>query len=77
VYNLVTGYGSIAGEAIRHASDVDMSPSPARPVPPAVSALGRRDSQAVALELGGKSANVVLPDADLTAAVKSVLAISC
>jgi aldehyde dehydrogenase (NAD+) len=71
VYNLVTGYGSIAGEAIATHPDVDMvSFTGSTGAGRRVSALAAETVKRVALELGGKSANVVLPDADLTAAVK-------
>ena len=71
MYNLVTGYGSIAGEAIATHPDVDMvSFTGSTGAGRRVSALAAETVKRVALELGGKSANVVLPDADLTAAVK-------
>jgi acyl-CoA reductase-like NAD-dependent aldehyde dehydrogenase len=72
VYNLVVGYGPTVGEAISAHPDIDMVSFTGS------TAAGRRVSQAaaatvkrVALELGGKSANVVLPDGNLTAAVKA------
>ncbi|MGH3320527.1 MAG: aldehyde dehydrogenase family protein [Streptosporangiaceae bacterium] len=71
VLNLVTGYGSTVGEAIARHPGVDMvsftgSVRSGR----RISELAARDVKKVALELGGKSANVVLPDADLATAVK-------
>lgn len=71
VLNLVPGTGPVVGEILAGHPDVDMvsltgSPAVGRRVGEVVSGrLGR-----VALELGGKSANVVLDDADLLAAVK-------
>jgi aldehyde dehydrogenase (NAD+) len=75
VYNLVVGYGPVVGEAIAAHPDVDMVSFTGS------TAAGKRVSQVasdtvkrVSLELGGKSANVVLADGDLTAAVKTGVA---
>jgi aldehyde dehydrogenase (NAD+) len=72
VYNLVVGYGPVVGEAMAAHRDIDMvsftgSTAAGKRVSQVASATVKR----VALELGGKSANVILPDADLTAAVKT------
>jgi len=71
VINLVTGTGPVVGEAIAAHSDVDMVSFTGS------TATGRRISHLAAdriarvtLELGGKSANVILEDADLATAVK-------
>jgi aldehyde dehydrogenase (NAD+) len=71
VLNLVTGTGPVVGAAIAGHPDVDMVSFTGS------TATGRAISHAaadriakVALELGGKSANVILDDADLTRAVK-------
>ncbi|WP_326563779.1 aldehyde dehydrogenase family protein [Micromonospora peucetia] len=71
VVNLVTGTGPVVGEAIAAHPDVDMVSFTGS------TATGRRISHLaadriarVALELGGKSANIVLDDADLATAVK-------
>jgi aldehyde dehydrogenase (NAD+) len=69
--NLVTGYGPVVGEAIAAHPGVDMvsftgSTRAGRRVAEVAAATVKK----VALELGGKSANVILPDADLTRAVK-------
>ena len=74
-FNLVTGTGPSVGEALAAHPDVDMvsftgSTRAGRRVSEVAAATVKR----VALELGGKSANVVLPDADLSAAVKVGLA---
>jgi acyl-CoA reductase-like NAD-dependent aldehyde dehydrogenase len=71
VYNLVSGSGAVVGEALAQHPDVDMvsftgSTRAGRRVSELASATVKR----VALELGGKSANVILDDADITAAVK-------
>jgi betaine-aldehyde dehydrogenase len=70
VFNLVTGFGPVVGEALAAHPDVDMvsftgSTRAGRRVSEVASATVKR----VALELGGKSANVILDDADLTTAV--------
>jgi aldehyde dehydrogenase (NAD+) len=71
VVNLVTGTGPVVGEAIAAHPGVDMISFTGS------TATGRRISHLaadriarVALELGGKSANVILDDADLATAVK-------
>ncbi|MDQ6847821.1 MAG: aldehyde dehydrogenase family protein [Candidatus Dormibacteraeota bacterium] len=71
VYNLVSGTGAVVGEALALHPDVDMvsftgSTRAGRRVSELASATVKR----VALELGGKSANVILDDADIAAAVK-------
>ncbi len=70
VFNLVTGAGPVVGEAIAAHRDVDMvsftgSTRAGRRVTEVAAATVKR----VALELGGKSANVILDDADLAVAV--------
>jgi acyl-CoA reductase-like NAD-dependent aldehyde dehydrogenase len=70
VFNLVTGFGPVVGEAIAAHPDVDMvsftgSTRAGKRVSEVASATVKR----VALELGGKSANVILDDADLAQAV--------
>ena len=69
VFNLVTGTGPVVGEAIAAHPDVDMvSFTGSTRAGQARDRAGRRrPSSAVALELGGKSANVILDDADLAA----------
>jgi aldehyde dehydrogenase (NAD+) len=74
VFNLVTGYGPVVGEALARHPDVDMvsftgSTRAGRRVSELASATVKR----VALELGGKSASVVLEDADLAAAVRGTI----
>ena len=70
VFNLVTGVGPVVGEALAAHPDVDMisftgSTRAGRRVSEVASATVKK----VALELGGKSANVILADADLAVAV--------
>jgi aldehyde dehydrogenase (NAD+) len=71
VLNVVTGTGSVVGAAIAGHPDVDMvsftgSTATGRAITHAAADRVAR----VALELGGKSANVILEDADVTRAVK-------
>jgi aldehyde dehydrogenase (NAD+) len=71
VVNLVPGYGTTVGEAIASHPDIDMvSFTGSTRAGTRVAALGAETVKKVALELGGKSANVILSDADLTRAVK-------
>jgi aldehyde dehydrogenase (NAD+) len=71
VLNVVSGRGPVAGQALVEHPDVDMISFTGS------TAIGRRIGataggalKRVALELGGKSANVILPGADLGRAVK-------
>jgi betaine-aldehyde dehydrogenase len=70
VFNLVTGLGPVVGEAIVTNPDVDMvSFTGSTRAGRRVSELAARTVKRVALELGGKSASIVLDDADLVKAV--------
>ncbi len=74
VFNLVTGYGPVVGEAMARHPDVDMvSFTGSTRAGKRVSELASATVKRVALELGGKSAAVVLDDADLAAAVKGTI----
>jgi aldehyde dehydrogenase (NAD+) len=71
VFNLVSGSGPVTGEAIAGHPEIDVvsftgSAAAGRRVAEIAAATPKR----VALELGGKSANLILPDADLATAVK-------
>ena len=71
VFSLVHGTGPVVGEALAAHPMVDMvSFTGSTRAGRRVSALAAETVKRVALELGGKSANVVLDDADLTRAVK-------
>ena len=71
VFNMVTGVGPIVGEAIANHPDVDMvSFTGSTRAGKRVGELCMQRVAKVALELGGKSANVVLPDADIEKAVQ-------
>jgi acyl-CoA reductase-like NAD-dependent aldehyde dehydrogenase len=72
VFNLVTGTGPVVGEALAAHPDVDMiSFTGSTRAGKRVSELAARNVKRVALELGGKSANIILDDADLERAVTS------
>ncbi|WP_432036211.1 aldehyde dehydrogenase family protein [Streptomyces cucumeris] len=71
VFNLVTGFGPVAGEALAAHEDVDLvSFTGSTAVGRRIGATAGAAVKRVALELGGKSANVILPGADLVKAVK-------
>jgi acyl-CoA reductase-like NAD-dependent aldehyde dehydrogenase len=75
VFNLVTGRGSVIGEALALHPDVDAisftgSTSAGRKVSEAAAGTIKR----VALELGGKSPNIILEDAELEPAIKDGVA---
>jgi aldehyde dehydrogenase (NAD+) len=70
VFNLVCGTGPVVGEAIAAHPDVDMvSFTGSTRAGRRVSELAAATVKRVALELGGKSPNVILDDADLERAV--------
>jgi betaine-aldehyde dehydrogenase len=71
VFNLVTGYGPVVGEAIASHPEVDMvSFTGSTRAGKRVSELAAQTVKRVALELGGKSASIVLDDADIEKAVR-------
>ena len=70
VFNLVTGIGPVVGEAIAGHPGVDMvSFTGSTRAGRRVSELASATVKPVAMELGGKSPNVILDDADLARAV--------
>ncbi len=74
VFNLVTGVGAGAGEALVKHAGVDMiSFTGSTRAGKRISELAAATVKRVALELGGKSASVILDDADLATAVKSTV----
>lgn len=74
VFNLVTGYGPVIGEALVRHPDVDMvSFTGSTRAGRRISEVAAGTIKRVALELGGKSASVILEDADLAAAVKGTV----
>jgi aldehyde dehydrogenase (NAD+) len=71
-FNIVTGPGRVVGDAMVHHPDIDKITFTGSP------AVGRQIMQGAAgnlkrvtLELGGKSANIIFPDANIDAAVKA------
>jgi len=74
VFNLVTGFGPTAGEALVKHPQVDMiSFTGSTRAGKRISEVASQTVKRVALELGGKSASVILDDADLATAVKSTV----
>tara|TARA_R100001129_G_scaffold158973_3_gene122915 strand:+ start:15350 stop:16771 length:1422 start_codon:yes stop_codon:yes gene_type:complete len=71
VYNHITGHGPSAGEQLSRHPDVDMvSITGSTRAGIAVARSAAETVKRVAQELGGKSANIILRDADLEKAVK-------
>jgi len=74
VFNLVTGDGPKVGEALVRQDDVDMvSFTGSVDAGKRVAAVSAESVKRVTLELGGKSASVILDDADLAKAVKGTV----
>ena len=74
VFNLVTGFGPVVGEALVKHPKVDMiSFTGSTRAGKRISEIAAQQVKRVALELGGKSASVILEDADLAAAVKGTV----
>ena len=70
VFNLVTGVGAVVGEAISGHPDIDMvSFTGSTRAGKRVAEVASQTVKKVALELGGKSPNVILADADFSKAV--------
>jgi aldehyde dehydrogenase (NAD+) len=71
VFNLVLGDGPVVGNAIAKHPDIDMvSFTGSTRAGILVAEAAAPSVKRVAQELGGKSANIILPDADLVAAAK-------
>jgi len=72
VFNMVTGFGPVVGEAIATHPQVDMvSFTGSTRAGKRVAALGADQVKRIALEMGGKSASVILEGADLKKAVST------
>ena len=70
VFNLVTGVGPVVGAAMSSHPEIDMiSFTGSTAAGKAVSKAGADTIKRIALELGGKSPNIILDDADLEKAV--------
>ncbi len=75
VFNLVNGLGPVVGEVIATHPEIDMlSFTGSTRAGRRVGELASQTVKRVALELGGKSASIVLPDANFSAAVKGTVA---
>ncbi|MDQ7781384.1 MAG: aldehyde dehydrogenase family protein [Desulfomonilaceae bacterium] len=73
-FNLVTGHGSLVGEALVGHPEVDLvSFTGSTRAGKRIYELASQTVKRVTLELGGKSASVILEDADLPAAVKGTV----
>ncbi len=78
VFNLVSGLGDVAGEALVVHDDVDkVSFTGSGRAGRRISELAAKTTKRLALELGGKSASVVLDDADLERAVTATVKNCC
>ena len=78
VLNMVPGTGPEAGEALAGHPDIDMiSLTGSTRSGRRVAALAAHGIKPAALELGGKSAGIILDDADLETAVRAVLRNCC
>ncbi len=74
VVNVVTGYGSEAGQAlIDHPGISKISFTGSTATGRRILAASANTMAKVTLELGGKSANIIFPDADIDAAVQGAL----
>ncbi|HEY9415849.1 MAG TPA: aldehyde dehydrogenase family protein [Pseudonocardia sp.] len=74
VFNLVNGDGPTVGSVLSSHPDIDMvSFTGSTRAGIAVSKAAAETVKKVSLELGGKSANIVLPDADLAAAAQGAI----
>jgi aldehyde dehydrogenase (NAD+) len=74
VLNVVFGGGNIAGEALLEHPDVDLiSFTGSSPVGRKIAEVTGRNLKRCSLELGGKNAQIVMPDADLDLALEGVL----
>ena len=77
-FNLVTGVGPVVGEALASHPDVDMvSFTGSTRAGKRVAELGAATVKRIHLELGGKSANVLLDDADVHACVPPGVTFGC
>lgn len=74
VVNVVTGSGSVVGDAIARSPKVDLiSFTGSTEVGATIQAAAATNSTRLSMELGGKAASIVMPDADLDQAAEGVL----
>ncbi|OIK14986.1 betaine-aldehyde dehydrogenase [Bacillus sp. MUM 116] len=75
VINIVPGFGAIAGNAIVEHPDVNkISFTGSTPIGKQIMKKAADTMKRLTLELGGKSPNIILPDADLSKAIPGVFA---
>ena len=78
VFNVVTGDGPATGEAlVSHPQVAKISFTGSTRAGRRVGVLAAQNLKRLSLELGGKSANLVLPDGDLTAAIQTGVHQAC
>jgi acyl-CoA reductase-like NAD-dependent aldehyde dehydrogenase len=70
VFNVITGDGSTGAELVDHADVDKIAFTGSTAVGRQIGERAGRSLKRVTLELGGKSPNVILPDADMQAAIK-------
>lgn len=74
VVNIVTGLGSVAGAAlVEHPGISKISFTGSTPVGKGILKSAAETMKKVTLELGGKSANIIFPDADLDKAINGAI----
>ncbi|ORA39171.1 aldehyde dehydrogenase family protein [Mycobacterium aquaticum] len=74
VFNVVTGRGSVVGQHLAESEHIDvLSFTGSTSVGQRIIQASGVNSKRLSMELGGKAATIVFPDADLTAAVDGVL----
>jgi aldehyde dehydrogenase (NAD+) len=75
VLNVVTGYGHTAGEALARHMDVDKLSftGSVRTARALLKASAESNLKRISLELGGKNPNIIFPDCDMDAALRSAL----
>ncbi|MCX7569229.1 aldehyde dehydrogenase family protein [Tumebacillus sp. DT12] len=74
VVNVVTGYGETAGKALATHPDVDkIAFTGSTEVGKLIMSYGAESLKRVTLELGGKSPNIVFPDADFSQAIPGAM----
>jgi acyl-CoA reductase-like NAD-dependent aldehyde dehydrogenase len=70
VLNVVTGFGAVAGDALaKHLTVKKVSFTGSTPVGKLILAASASNFKKVTLELGGKSPNIIFPDADIDRAI--------
>jgi acyl-CoA reductase-like NAD-dependent aldehyde dehydrogenase len=74
VLNIVTGYGQSVGESMSHHPGIDkISFTGSSAVGKRIMAVSAQTMKRVTLELGGKSPNIIFPDADLDKALEAAV----